>query len=424
MPSKVAHTNCGMSLLFLAISISAGAGFAAEAPAQDDGVAALLDLLAGSDEAQFQLDILTGINAAMEGRRRVEAPGGWAAVRGKLLSSPSREVRAEARSLAVVFGDEVALDQMRRTLGDRAADVDDRRHALQSLLAANDAQLPAVLHAMLDDQALREAALQGLGSYDDPATPARILAGYGMYSAAERRAALGTLVGRIDYAKILVKAVRSKKIPTNDLTAATARQLRDLGDAEIDTFVGEIWGTLRTSPREKTQLMDKYKAMLTDALVAQADPSRGRAVFARTCSQCHTLYGIGGKVGPDLTGSNRFNLDYVLQNVIDPSAIIAKDFQVTLVRTKDGRVVSGVAEETDYAVKVVSETGTTIIPRNEIDRLKRSEFSMMPEGLINSLSTTDFTDLVAYLRTSDQVPLPNDLEPNGRLDADGAAPPR
>lgn len=369
----------------------------------DDGVSVLVELLAGSDDPQFQLDILKGINAAMEGRRKVAAPAGWAAVRDKLLGSASREVRAEAQSLAVLFGDAAAFDVMRGTLADRGADVADRTNALQALIAAGDVKLPGVLHALLDDAGLREAAIQALASFDDPVTPEEVLRRYVGFSVAERRAALNTLAGRTDYATRLVAAVRAGKVPAKDLTAATARQLRDHGDAGIDAFVDEVWGVARTSPKEKTDLMARYKALLTDARVAAADASHGRAVFARTCAQCHTLYGAGGAVGPDLTGSNRFNLDYVLQNVIDPSAIIAREFQVTLVRTKDGRVVSGVAQETDHAVKVVSETGTVVLPREEIDKLKRSELSMMPEGLINGLSEKDFTDLVAYLRTTKQV---------------------
>jgi putative heme-binding domain-containing protein len=111
-------------------------------------------------------------------------------------------------------------------------------------------------------------------------------------------------------------------------------------------------------------------------------------------------------VGPNLTGSNRFNLDYVLQNVVDPSAVIAREYQVTLIRTKDGRVVSGIATEGDHAVKVVSETGTVLVPRADIDKMKRSDLSMMPEGLLNGLSEQDVADLVAYLKTSEQVPLP------------------
>lgn len=384
------------------------------AQADGEGVAVLVEMLAGNTDPQFQLDILKGINAALEGRRRVAAPEAWRSVRDRLLGSPSRDVRAQAQLLAVVFGDTVAFEAMRKTLSDRSADAAERRDALQSLLAANDSKLPDALLPLLDDAAVREPALSALAAYDHPRTPARILSGYGGYSVSERRAALGTLGGRVEYARQLVAAVRSGRVPAKDLTAATARQLRDLGDRQVDAFVDEVWGVARTSPREKTDLMAKYKSLLTDERVARADPAHGRAVYSRTCAQCHTLYGTGGRVGPDLTGSNRFNLDYVLQNVIDPSAVIAKEFQVTLVRTRDGRVLSGIAQDGDHALTVVSETGKVVVPHDEIERVRKSELSMMPDGLINGLSERDFTDLVAYLRTARQVPMPEGAEANSK----------
>ena len=379
-----------------------------------EGVAVLLDILGESDDAGLQLDVLKGINAAMEGRRKVAPPEKWAAVRGRLLGSGNRDVRMQAQSLAVVFGDTDAFDVMRKTLADAKAEPAERRHALESLVLAGDAKLPPVLHALLDDPALREPALLALASYDDPKTPDLVLARYRKFDLPARRAAVSTLAGRSDYAAKLIAAVRSGAVPAADLTAATARQLRDLGDPSVDAFVDSVWGVARTSPKEKTDLMAKYKALLTDARVKAADASHGRAVFNRTCAQCHTLYGEGGAVGPDLTGSNRFNLDYVLQNVIDPSAVIAKEFQVTLIRTKDGRVVSGIAQEGDHSVKMVAETGTVVVPREEIDKIKRSDLSMMPDGLIHGLSDKDVADLVAYLRTTDQVSLPEGVEVNAR----------
>ena len=420
--SRMLSSALALSMAIGSAVFAAGGGDGAADKPDGDGVAVLVEVLAGNDDPQFQLDILKGINSAMEGRRRVAAPPAWAAVRDKLLASSSRDVRAEAQSLAVVFGDAAAFDVMRKTLADGRADAADRRHALQSLLAANDAKLPKVLHALLDDPALREAVILGLASYDDRDTPQLLLGRYDRFTAAERRAAVGTLAGRVDYALELIAAVRAGKVEANDLTAATARQLRDHGDARVDSFVNQHWGVARTSPAEKTDLMARYKRYLTEERVARADTSHGRAVFARTCSQCHTLYGTGGAVGPDLTGSNRFNLDYVLQNVIDPSAIIAREFQVTLVRTKDGRVISGVAQETDHAVKIVSETGTVVVPRDEIDKLKRSDLSMMPDGLIHGLSEKEVADLVAYLRTSDQVPLPAGTAEPAQPAGDPAAP--
>jgi putative heme-binding domain-containing protein len=134
-----------------------------------------------------------------------------------------------------------------------------------------------------------------------------------------------------------------------------------------------------------------------------ADAFRGKAVFLKTCAQCHTLYGEGGKVGPDLTGSNRANLDYALMNILDPSAIIAKEYQVTLIRTKDGRVINGIATTGENSVKLLTEPGPVVVPKNEIDRMKQSDLSMMPEGLINGMTEEQVADLIAYLRTTGPV---------------------
>ena len=73
----------------------------------------------------------------------------------------------------------------------------------------------------------------------------------------------------------------------------------------------------------------------------------------KTCAACHTLFGEGGKIGPDITGSNRANLDYILENVLDPSAIVGKDYRMTILALKDGRVVSGlIQKETDSALTI------------------------------------------------------------------------
>ncbi len=74
-------------------------------------------------------------------------------------------------------------------------------------------------------------------------------------------------------------------------------------------------------PRTRRKLIAATKAKLTSRPRQAPDPSLGRAVFAKTCQQCHTLFGVGRKVGPELTGSNRADLDYLLSNVLDPAAL-------------------------------------------------------------------------------------------------------
>ena len=284
---------------------------AADGPAPaDEGVALLIDVLKTNDDPAFQLDILKGINAALEGRRRLAAPPAWADVRAKLVDSANADVRAQARALAAVFGDEATFTAMRKTLADAKAPPADREAALQSLLAAGDPSLGKSLQSLVVDPPVRTRALQALAAYDDPATPAAIFNAYKSFDTEARHAAFSTLAGRPAYAKALVAALQSNQIPRQDLSAATVRQLRDLGDKDIDAYIAKHWGVARTSSAEKLKEIERWKGILTDARLKSADPARGHAVYAKTCAQCHQLYGAGGKVGPDLTGSNRANLDY------------------------------------------------------------------------------------------------------------------
>jgi putative heme-binding domain-containing protein len=132
----------------------------------------------------------------------------------------------------------------------------------------------------------------------------------------------------------------------------------------------------------------------------------GRAVFAKTCAQCHKLFGVGGDVGPELTGSNRADLDYVLSNVLDPSALIGKDYLAHVVATADGRVLTGIirAEDKD-AITLVTANETLTIPRDDIEESKPSNTSMMPEDLWTPLSDKEVRSLVAYLAGPGQVPM-------------------
>jgi putative heme-binding domain-containing protein len=139
----------------------------------------------------------------------------------------------------------------------------------------------------------------------------------------------------------------------------------------------------------------------------KGDPSKGRVLFAKTCNQCHTLFDPGGKVGPELTGANRSDLDYVLQNILDPSAVVGKDYQATTIRLKSERVVSGIIRmETKDVVTLLTENDTLTIPVSDIDARKTAEISMMPEGLLAALNDEQTRDLVAYLQSPTQVAFP------------------
>ena len=373
--------------------------------AEDDSLPALVELLATSDDPQFQLDLLRGMKEGLGGRRNVKMPAGWETLAAKLLKSTDAQVRELSQGLSVTFGSATALDAFKQTLADAKADPKTRLAALERLLAAKEPSLPATLQTLLHDQALRAGALRGLAAYDDPKTPGLILDAYSTFTAAEKKDALNTLVARIAFARPLLVAIAQQKIPAKDLTADVVRQLRQFKDASVNEQVAKLWGTVRETEADKLDTIARYKKMITAH--PPGDAPRGRALFTRTCQQCHALFDTGGKVGPDITGSNRGDLDYLLQNVIDPNVVIPNDYRTWNLETKDDRVITGIAtRQDDAAVTIVTANETLVIPRAEIASLTQGELSMMPEGLLQSLSDEEVCDLVAYLKQPAQVPLP------------------
>jgi putative heme-binding domain-containing protein len=167
-----------------------------------------------------------------------------------------------------------------------------------------------------------------------------------------------------------------------------------------------VWGEVRSTPADKARLIASYKQQLTEQVLAIANLSAGREVFHRTCASCHRLFGEGKPVGPDLTGSQRTNLDYVLQNLIDPSGAVSRDYQMHVVATTGGRVITGLlVAESDQAVTIQTVNERIVLPLDEIEERSLSPVSMMPDGQMQTLSNTEVRDLIAYLGSRVQVPL-------------------
>ncbi|HEX3451120.1 MAG TPA: c-type cytochrome, partial [Isosphaeraceae bacterium] len=282
-----------------------------------------------------------------------------------------------------------------------------RREALEALLQAKDPSLASTLHGLVRDSGLGGHAVRGLSAYDDPATPDVLIKAYKSLGAPERRDALNTLAARKPWAKELLAAVEAGKLPRTDLTADLVRQLRNLKDPSLDAQLVQVWGNVRETTGDRARLIAQYKSLLSSKPARAPEPLLGRAVFAKVCQQCHTLFGVGGQVGPDLTGSNRADLDYVLSNVLDPGALIGKDYLAHVIATTDGRVLTGIirAEDKDK-ITLVTANETITLPKSEIEERRSSEQSMMAEDLWKPLSEHEIRSLVSYLASPAQVALP------------------
>lgn len=162
--------------------------------------------------------------------------------------------------------------------------------------------------------------------------------------------------------------------------------------------------------QKKSAQIESLASELTPAVLQQADRSQGRAVYAKTCSQCHILFGDGGNLGPDLTGADRGNVGYWLENILDPNAVVGKDYQTLTALTADGRVVTGLLrEETDVAIVLEDAEKRVTLPQSEIESIAPTSKSLMPEGLLQPLTPEQIASLIAYLQSSSQVPLPGQI---------------
>jgi len=336
----------------------------------DDPLPALVEVLRQSDDPQFQLDILKGMREGLKGRRDVKLPAGWDELAARLGKSPNSQVRELVEALSLTFGSASALASLQQTLMDPHVGKTARSNALASLLQVKDPALAASLQQLLHDPAMRTEALRGLAAYDDPKTPATILEVYPRLSDSERKDALNTLASRAAFARPLLVAVSEKRIPAAHLTADIIRQLGNLKDAAIAQQVKQLWGVVRESEGDKLKEIARYKSMIQAGPVG--DASRGRTIFVRICHQCHILFGEGGKVGPDITGSNRGDLDYILQNVLDPNAVIPNEYRTSTLETKDERVVTGiVTRQDDTAITIVTANEVLLIPRQEVQSIRQ-----------------------------------------------------
>lgn len=355
---------------------------------------------------QQRLDALNGLSAALKGQRRVAMPKDWPVVETALANSANPEIRAQMQSLSLTFGSTTALTSLRKTLMDKSTDIAARKLAFDSLLSVKDAELPALLRQLLSDPDLRGSALRGLGNYDDAQTPDAILPIYSSLSPAHKRDARNTLAGRPAYARKLLAAVEANQVPKTDLTADLIQQLRNLKNPDVDALLAKVWGTTRESSADKKAEIAKVRNIFHGGGSQPGDALRGRTVFTKICLPCHSLFGTGGRVGPDLTGSNRGDLDYILENMVDPNAVIPNDYLSWNIEMKDDRSITAVLkEQTDHAVTVMTANETLTLPRNEIASMKQGALSMMPEDLLKPLTDQEIRDLIIYLRQPVQVPM-------------------
>ncbi len=367
--------------------------FASAGTRQDlTNCARLLALAPGPDHVKR---LMAGFEAAYAGRSLAGLPS-------ELVDALARYSR-HSLTLGLRQGKPEAQGEALRLLADERAD---RTKQLQVLEVLGEVKRPECVPVVLRlacrsaDNALRIGALDTLAGYDDPSIAPLVLAAYASMSDDVLAAAQNLLAARRRSAAQFLDAIEARTIDPRSVPREVAHKLLVLGDSRISERTISLFGPIK--PATSAELHASGNRLAAAIRAGSGVPKPGKQTYERVCAGCHTLFGHGGKVGPDLTTYRRDDLDNMLLSVVNPSAEIREGFATSIVALSDGRVLSGVVVEADKNVVVIrgADGKERTLARGEIDAIHAGSSSIMPEGLLLDLSDQQVRDLFAYLRTT------------------------
>jgi putative heme-binding domain-containing protein len=324
---------------------------------------------------------------------------------------PLREIVPSLRTILIAGGDaEIslrlgepsALEPALAMVKNESKDAQQRVRTIETLAQlGNPSAVPALLDVAKNakSQSVRKAAISALGRFDNPSIGAELVAVYPRLSSGSdlRTSILSTLLGRPAWTAELLRAIDRGQIPRADLGITQIERAREFTDPGISVLADKLFGkqSKPTSEEHAREVARVTRLVTTGA----GDARAGRELFTTRCAVCHTLYGQGAKVGPDLTGYERRNVDFLVLSVVDPSAYIREEYTAFRVRTKGGETLIGLITERGANQITLEDAAQqkTAIPKDQIAEERALPTSLMPEGLLEGLSDQQVRDLFKYL---------------------------
>lgn len=311
--------------------------------------------------------------------------------------------------VAASWGDPAALDHAAAAVSDGQRALPDREAGFRALVVAKHPKVLALAGQLLGDrdapEALRNEVLAASARLDDPRLASLVLRSYPQLPAETRPRAIELLSQRAVWSRMLLEAIQRREIPPTALNANQVRKLLSHPDPQLAELVKRSWGTVRDERNpDRERVIDQMRTLLTQG-EGQGNAASGAKIFQRVCGQCHKIYGQGQEVGPDITRNGRSSFEQLLSNVFDPSLVIGAAYQAQTAVTSDGRVITGlVLEDSPQRLLLNTQGGKAVaIPRDQIEQVRVSRLSLMPEGLERQLSRQELLDLFAFL-TLDKPP--------------------
>lgn len=365
-----------------------------------DNYLACARLLEAAPTAKHAARLLTGLENGFAGRAAGVLPD---RLRQAVVRAWSASGAASNVLLGLRLGHAPSLDRALKLIADEKADRTTRLACIRILGEIEQPRsVPVLLRIVRESRQgpMRQEALAALTRYRDETIATTVLDLYPdrlPEADGVRAAALTLLASRPAWAMALLQRVEAGKVNPRGIPTEVVQKLALQTDKEVVRLVTKQWGRVRGgSAQEKGREMLRLGAVLKGG---KADVAAGKVVFANVCGKCHKLFGQGGDVGPDLTGYERSNTLYWMENIADPSAIVREEYTQFVVQTDDGRTLSGiVAGQDKTTVTLKDQEGRTIrLDRGQIEDMRASPVSIMPEGQMKALSDQQIRDLFAFL---------------------------
>ncbi|HEX7449642.1 MAG TPA: PVC-type heme-binding CxxCH protein [Pirellulales bacterium] len=354
--------------------------------------AKLLNLAPDNEHRQL---LMRGFEEAYQGRPLAGLPD-------ELVEAMSK-VSGQSLTLALRQGKPEAVEQALAVIADDKADINQRLQYVQLFGEVRQAKCVPVLVDLVRrtaDDGLRTAALAALESYNDPSIAGVVLKKYSQFTDDVRGVAQSLLASRQASTLALLEAVDAGRVDPKTVPLDVVRKLTVHRDPRVAALTAKHWGNIDGAT---TAEMQQQIARLSDTIGASSgSPYSGKKLFTANCAKCHTLFGQGGQIGPDLTSYKRDDVPNMLVNIVNPSAEVREGFETYQAVTDDGRIVSGFLVDRDNQVVVLrgADGQNVTLAHDEIDELAPQRKSLMPEGVLAKLTDQEVRDLFAYLRST------------------------
>jgi putative membrane-bound dehydrogenase-like protein len=355
-------------------------------------------LLSHAPRREESLLLVQGMDKALEGNQLKAVPR---ELEKPLVELWSKEATPLLVRLALRLGDAAAYDRAREMILDPKVSEPDRVQMIDALGQVGKPDCIPILEKLFAESksnSLRLAALSALQVFPDPQIATKVLSIYPGLSGELRGRAQTFLFSRPASARAFLQSVDAGAIRPEDVPLDQLRRAMQFDKQEIKTLVAKHWGQVAAPPPgAKVARINSILHLLGQGA---GHPALGKSLFQKHCATCHTLFGEGTKIGPDLTTTDRKNRAFLVTSIVDPSAIIRPEFMAHSVTTTDGRMLSGlIVERSPTAITLVdSKTERTVIAQNKIESLEPASVSLMPEGILDPLDDQQIRDLFSYLQ--------------------------